>query len=204
LAVFKFEGRFPGAQKYSGLTMRCPFCGAQDTRVLDSRLANEGDQVRRRRECNACKERFTTHEVAELTLPRIVKRGGISEAFEENKLRSGMLRALEKRPVSSDDIEAAINRIKKELRAMGEREIPAQELGEKVMKALSTLDHVAFVRFASVYRSFQDVSEFTDMIEHLQTTATDGGSVATGMEPVRPTATDGGSAAPGTEPVRQK
>ena len=132
-----------------------------------------------------------------------------------------MLRALEKRPVGSDDIEAAINRIKQELRALGEREISAQELGEKVMKELSLLDHVAFVRFASVYRSFQDVSEFTEMIEHLQTTATDGGSVATGREPVRPTATDGGrdcsrqssalppsmevgSVATGIEPVRQK
>lgn len=148
--------------------MRCPFCGAQETRVVDSRLANEGDQVRRRRECVACKERFTTYEAAELTLPRIVKRNGIREPFEEKKLRSGMLRALEKRPVGSDDIEAAINRIKRELMAKGEREIPAQELGEKVMKELSVLDHVAFVRFASVYRSFQDVSEFTDMIEHLR------------------------------------
>jgi transcriptional repressor NrdR len=209
-----------GIQKNSGLTMRCPFCGAQDTRVLDSRLANEGDQVRRRRECNACKERFTTHEAADTRCPIIVKRGGIREPFEENKLRSGMLRALEKRPVSSDDIEAAINRIKKDLRASGEREISAQELGEQVMKELSLLDHVAFVRFASVYRSFQDVSEFTDMIEHLQTTAKDGGSVATGREPVRPTAKDGGSVATGTtarmqeveqrkeqlprEPVRQK
>ncbi len=148
--------------------MRCPFCGAQDTRVLDSRLANEGDQVRRRRECSVCKERFTTHEVAELTLPRIIKRDGISEPFEEHKLRAGMLRALEKRPVSSDAIEAAINRIKNDLRASGEREISAQALGEQVMKELSLLDHVAFVRFASVYRSFQDVSEFTDMIKHLQ------------------------------------
>jgi len=148
--------------------MRCPFCAAQDTRVIDSRLANEGDQVRRRRECTVCKERFTTHEVAELTLPRIIKRNGIREPFDEHKLRAGMLRALEKRPVGSDDIEAAINRIKKELMESGEREIAAQQLGEKVMKALSLLDHVAFVRFASVYRSFQDVSEFTDMIEHLQ------------------------------------
>jgi transcriptional repressor NrdR len=148
--------------------MRCPFCGVQDTRVLDSRLANEGDQVRRRRECNVCKERFTTFEVVELTLPRIIKRTGIREHFNENKLRSGMLKALEKRPVSSDAIEAAINRITKELMATGEREISAEYLGEAVMKELSVLDHVAFVRFASVYRSFQDVSEFTDMIEHLQ------------------------------------
>ncbi len=148
--------------------MRCPFCAAQDTRVLDSRLASEGDQVRRRRECNVCKERFTTFEIAELTMPRVVKRDGIREPFEEHKLRSGMLKALEKRPVSGDNIEAAINRIKKELMEKGEREISAQELGERVMKELISLDHVAFVRFASVYRSFQDVSEFTDMIEHLQ------------------------------------
>lgn len=148
--------------------MRCPFCAAQDTRVLDSRLVNEGDQVRRRRECNICKERFTTFETAELTMPGVVKRDGIREPFEESKLRSGMLRALEKRPVDSDAIEAAINRIKKELMEKGEREISAQELGEKVMKELSFLDHVAYVRFASVYRSFQDVSEFTDMIQDLQ------------------------------------
>jgi transcriptional repressor NrdR len=148
--------------------MRCPFCATQDTRVIDSRLANEGDHVRRRRECTACKERFTTFETAELALPRIVKRNGIREPFDENKLRSGMLRALEKRPVGSDDIEAAINRIIKELLTSGEREVTAQELGEKVMRELNMLDHVAFVRFASVYRSFQDVNEFTDMIEGLQ------------------------------------
>ena len=148
--------------------MRCPFCGAHETRVLDSRLVNEGDQVRRRRECNACKERFTTFEVAELMMPRVIKRYGNREIFEEHKLRSGMLKALEKRPVESDAIEAAINRIKRELMESGEREIPVQALGEKVMKELSLLDHVAFVRFASVYRSFQDVSEFTEMINSLQ------------------------------------
>ncbi len=148
--------------------MRCPFCGAHETRVLDSRLVNEGDQVRRRRECNACKERFTTFEVAELMMPRVIKRDGNREIFEEHKLRSGMLKALEKRPVESDAIEAAINRIKRELMESGEREIPVQALGEKVMKELSLLDHVAFVRFASVYRSFQDVSEFTEMINSLQ------------------------------------
>ena len=148
--------------------MRCPFCAAQDTRVLDSRLISEGDQVRRRRECNICKERFTTFEMVELMLPRIIKRDGNREPFEEHKLRSGMLKALEKRPVSSDAIEASINRIKKELMETGDREIPVQELGEKVMKELSSLDHVAFVRFGSVYRSFQDVSEFTDMIQNLQ------------------------------------
>ena len=148
--------------------MRCPFCTANDTRVLDSRLANEGDQVRRRRECTKCKERFTTFEMVELAMPRIIKRDGVREPFDERKLRSGMLKALEKRPVSIDDIEAAINRIKKSLMITGDREISAQDLGEKVMKELSSLDHVAFVRFASVYRSFQDVNEFTEMIEHLQ------------------------------------
>lgn len=148
--------------------MRCPFCTAQDTRVLDSRLANDGDQVRRRRECNVCKERFTTFEMAELTMPYIVKRNGIREAFNDNKLRRGILKALEKRPVDNDTFEATLNRIKKSLMAKGEREISAQELGEKVMQELSLLDHVAYVRFASVYRSFQDVSEFTDMIKHLQ------------------------------------
>ncbi|GAB4261551.1 MAG: transcriptional regulator NrdR [Methylomicrobium sp.] len=129
---------------------------------------NDGDQVRRRRECTVCKERFTTFEMAELSLPRVVKRDGIREPFDENKLRAGMLRALEKRPVGSDAIEEAINRIKRELTTKGEREISANEIGEQVMKELSVLDHVAFVRFASVYRSFQDISEFTDMIEHLK------------------------------------
>lgn len=148
--------------------MRCPFCATQDTRVLDSRLINEGDQVRRRRECNACKERFTTFEMVELTLPRIIKRDDNREPFEERKLRSGMLKALEKRPVGSDAIEASITRIKKALMATGEREVLVEELGEQVMKELKSLDHVAFVRFASVYRSFQDVSEFTDMIENLK------------------------------------
>lgn len=148
--------------------MRCPFCLAQDTRVVDTRLADEGDQVKRRRECVVCKERFTTFEVVELAMPRIIKRNGAREVFDEAKLRAGMQRALEKRPVKVDAVEAAINRIKKILMSKGEREIAANDLGELVMKELSALDHVAFVRFASVYRSFQDVSEFTDMIEKLQ------------------------------------
>ena len=141
---------------------------AQDTRVLDSRLISDGDQVRRRRECAVCKERFNTFEMAELTMPRIVKRDGTRESFNETKLRSGMLKALEKRPVNSDAIEAALTRIKKALMEMGDRELSTQELGENIMKELKVLDHVAYVRFASVYRSFQDVSEFTDMIEDLQ------------------------------------
>jgi len=148
--------------------MRCPFCGAQDTRVVDSRLSQEGDQVRRRRECGECKERFTTYEVAELNLPRVVKSNGNREPFREDKLRAGMLRALEKRPVGSDRIEAAITRIKKRLLTSGEREVPSRLIGENVMKELAALDHVAYVRFASVYRSFQDVNEFREVIDRLK------------------------------------
>jgi len=148
--------------------MRCPFCATHDTRVVDSRLASAGDQVRRRRECPSCKERFTTYEFAELSLPKIIKRDGARESFDEKKLRAGMQRALEKRPVKSEDVEAAVSRIKKLMSVKGEREIQADELGELVMKELSVLDHVAFVRFASVYRSFQDVNEFTEIIENLQ------------------------------------
>lgn len=148
--------------------MRCPFCGAQDTRVIDSRLAQDGDQVRRRRECAECRERFTTFEVAELTLPRVVKTNGSREPFREDKLRSGMLRALEKRPVGSDAVEAAISRIKKRLLSRGEREIPSRLIGESVMAELARLDQVAYIRFASVYRSFQDVNEFRQVIDHLE------------------------------------
>ena len=155
------------SQEELGRSMRCPFCAVQDTRVIDSRLASEGYQVRRRRECSSCKERFTSYEIAELTLPKIIKRNGARENFDEKKLRSGMQRALEKRPVNSEEIEAAISRVKKLMTAKGDREIKADELGELVMKELSILDHVAFVRFASVYRSFQDVNEFTEMIESL-------------------------------------
>jgi transcriptional repressor NrdR len=148
--------------------MRCPFCAVQDTRVIDSRLANEGDQVRRRRECSACKERFTTFESAELNLPRIVKSDGARVPFDENKLRAGMLKALEKRPVDSDKIEQAIARIIKKFMSLGEREVSARAVGESVMQELNGLDHVAYVRFASVYRSFQDVDEFTKVIAKLQ------------------------------------
>ena len=116
--------------------MRCPFCSNQDTRVIDSRLANEGDQVRRRRECGNCQERFTTYEAAELSLPRVVKSDGSRVPYDESKLRSGMLKALEKRPVDSDKVEQAINRIKKKLMSLGEREISARELGENVMEEL--------------------------------------------------------------------
>lgn len=147
--------------------MRCPFCGDADTRVIDSRLSQEGDQVRRRRECVACKERFTTFEVVELNLPRVIKKDGTRQPFNEDKLRGGMLRALEKRPVSAEQVEAALTRIKKRLMARGEREVSSPEVGECVMQELRALDHVAYVRFASVYRSFQDVDEFRREIDRL-------------------------------------
>jgi transcriptional repressor NrdR len=131
-------------------------------------LVAEGDQVRRRRECFDCKERFTTYEIAELVMPRIVKQNGIREPFDEIKLRAGLQRALEKRPVAVEALEAIIQRIKHALRATGEREIGSRVLGELVMAELRTIDPVAYVRFASVYRSFQDISEFRDAIDNLQ------------------------------------
>src|SRR5690606_28869222 len=134
--------------------MRCPFCGFDDTKVIDSRLVAEGGQVRRRRECLSCSERFTTFESAELMLPKVIKSNGSREPFNEEKLRAGLLRAIEKRPVSVEKVEAVISRIKHELQATGERELASRVIGERVMEALQQLDHVAYVRFASVYRSF--------------------------------------------------
>lgn len=148
--------------------MHCPFCGADDTKVIDSRLVADGAQVRRRRECLSCGERYTTFETAELVMPRVVKSDGTREPFDENKLRAGLLRALEKRPVSMEDLEAAVTRITHRLRATGERELPARDIGELVMEELRLLDTVAYVRFASVYRSFQDISEFRDEVERLE------------------------------------
>lgn len=147
--------------------MHCPFCSALDTKVIDSRLVAEGESVRRRRECLTCGERFTTFETAELVMPRIVKRDGSRQPFDENKLRRGFARALEKRPVGVEAIEDAITRIKHTLRATGERELPSRAVGEAVMKALRDMDPVAYVRFASVYRDFQDVSEFQKEIQNL-------------------------------------
>ena len=148
--------------------MYCPFCSAEDTKVIDSRLVAEGVQVRRRRECLSCHERFTTYETAELVMPRIIKQNGNREPFDEEKLRAGFLRALEKRPVSVESIESVISQIKHSLRATGEREINSRVLGELVMDSLKQLDQVAYVRFASVYRSFQDIAEFRDAIERLE------------------------------------
>jgi len=148
--------------------VHCPFCSHEETKVIDSRLAGEGRQVRRRRECLSCGERFTSFETAELVMPRVNKRDGRREPFDEHKLRSGVQRALEKRPVTSEQIEESISRILHRLRTLGEREVESRVLGEHVMEELRRLDEVAYVRFASVYRSFQDVTEFQDEIRRLQ------------------------------------
>ena len=148
--------------------MRCPFCGAQDTKVVDSRLHGDGDQVRRRRECTVCKERYTTYETAELNLPRVVKSDGRRVNFDGRKLRAGMDRALEKRAVSTEDIDAAVNHVTRKLSAHGDGEISSRTIGEMVMDELRKLDQVAYVRFASVYRQFEDVNAFREEIEKLQ------------------------------------
>ncbi|GAB5415363.1 MAG: transcriptional regulator NrdR [Congregibacter sp.] len=161
--------------------MHCPFCSADDTKVIDSRLVSDGTQVRRRRECLSCKERYTTYEVAELVMPRVIKQNGSREPFHEDKLRAGFLRALEKRPVSVEAIEAEISHIQQNLRATGEREVDSRVLGELVMDSLKELDKVAYVRFASVYRSFEDIAEFQAAIEGLQ------------AEPQKPLKSDSGA-----------
>ena len=147
--------------------MRCPFCGFEDTKVIDSRLVAEGGQVRRRRECLSCAERFTTFETAELLMPRVIKSNGSREPFDEEKLRHGIMRAVQKRPVSVEKVEALITQLKHQLQATGERELDSRVIGERVMEALKRLDHVAYVRFASVYRSFQDLNEFRAEIDRL-------------------------------------
>ena len=148
--------------------MRCPFCAAVDTKVIDSRLASDGDQVRRRRECVECAERFTTYEQAELALPRLIKSDGSREPFQETKLRSGIHKALEKRPVDMERIESAIGHIKRVLMVRGEREVESRAVGELVMHELRELDHVAYIRYASVYLSFEDISAFQDVIDRLE------------------------------------
>ncbi len=148
--------------------MRCPFCGTADSKVVDSRLSAEGDAIRRRRMCVTCSERFTTYETAELSLPRLVKRDASREVFDEQKLRAGIMRALEKRPVSMDAIDNAVKTITRKLWATGEREVNSRLVGDWVMDALRDLDEVAYVRFASVYRSFQDVNAFREEIERME------------------------------------
>lgn len=148
--------------------MHCPFCSAIDTRVVDSRLGAGGDQVRRRRKCGVCGERFTTFEVADLNMPRVMKSDGVGEAFNVEKLRAGMMLALEKRPVTMDDIDRAILQIKKKILSSGLREVESHWIGERVMQELRELDGVAYIRFASVYRSFNDIDEFVETINLME------------------------------------
>ncbi len=147
--------------------MYCPFCNASDTKVIDSRLIREGNQTRRRRECPDCKERFTTYETAEFSLPRVIKRDGRRVPFSEDKLRAGILRALEKRPVSVEKVETALARILRKAMTCTEREVPSPQIGEWVMEELHELDQVAYIRFASVYRCFQNIDEFQREISRL-------------------------------------
>lgn len=148
--------------------MHCPFCRFEDTRVIDSRLAREGDQVRRRRECMRCGERFTTYEATERALPRVVKRDGRREPFDEEKLRKGLTLACEKRPVPTETIDLIINRISRKTLASGKREVRSSSIGEWAMHELRLVDQVAYVRFASVYRSFEDVLAFKELIERVE------------------------------------
>ena len=147
--------------------MRCPFCGTDDTQVVDSRVNDEGNSIRRRRRCSKCNKRFTTYESVELTLPQVVKQNGKREDFSRNKLHQSLSRALHKRPVPVEYIEQAIERIIQKVLAYGEKEITARELGENVMHELKKMDKVAYIRFASVYRSFSDVEDFHDVIRDL-------------------------------------
>jgi len=148
--------------------MQCPFCNSSDTRVIDSRLAEEGTQVRRRRGCSSCNARFTTFEKAQLTMPGIVKRAGEPQPFSEAKLLRGFEAACYKRPVSTEQIEHAIDNIERKLRQTGAREVPSRQVGEWVMEELRDLDHVAYVRFASIYRAFEDVNAFQEEIQRLK------------------------------------
>jgi transcriptional repressor NrdR len=147
--------------------MRCPFCQSDDTKVLDTRLLDDGSQVRRRRECVSCGERHSTRETVDLNLPRLIKSDESRQTFSEDKLRSGLLKALEKRPVSTSKIETAIQKIQRKLMAQNEREVSSSILGEWVMDELRALDEVAYIRFASVYRQFQDIEAFKSEIDKL-------------------------------------
>ena len=148
--------------------MHCPFCQHEDTRVIDSRVSEDGSTIRRRRECESCGERFNTFETAELKMPTLVKSDGRRESYEERKLRTGFERALQKRPVSAEQIDAAVRGVIHALRMSGEREIPSRKVGVFVMEELKKLDQVAYVRFASVYRRFEDVADFREEIERLE------------------------------------
>ncbi|MEG0032182.1 transcriptional regulator NrdR [Acinetobacter sp.] len=148
--------------------MHCPFCNAEDSKVIDSRLAAEGCQIRRRRECISCGERFTTFESYEVVMPRVIKSDGKSEPFDEAKLRRSLMHALQKRPVTQEQIETVLSDIQLQIRRLGERDVKSRTIGEIVMQSLFSLDHVAYVRFASVYQDFQDVDAFRHQIEQMQ------------------------------------
>ena len=148
--------------------MHCPFCKAEDTQVIDSRVSDNGDSIRRRRRCLACQKRFTTYETVELRMPQVVKQDGSRAEFDLDKLRTGFLRALHKRPVPTPLVDDAVATIAQQVLGLGEREIPSRRIGEMVMKELYKLDKVAYIRFASVYKSFQDVDDFRDAIKEVQ------------------------------------
>jgi transcriptional repressor NrdR len=147
--------------------VRCPFCSHDETQVVETRESDEGDVIRRRRRCTHCDKRFTTYERPEIALPQVVKRDSTRDEFDEHKLRSSMMLALRKRPVSVEQVEAAIERIKDKLLTSGAKEVPSTRLGELVMRELKRIDKVAYVRFASVYRSFEDVDEFRQLIRDI-------------------------------------
>jgi transcriptional repressor NrdR len=148
--------------------MKCPFCNADETSVIETRVSEEGDRVRRRRRCLNCDKRFTTYETVELRLPQVVKQDGNRAEFDREKLLTGFVRALHKRPVPTENVDAAIDNIMQKLLSLGEREVPSRLIGEMVMQALYQLDQVAYIRFASVYKSFQDVDDFHDAIKEVQ------------------------------------
>ena len=148
--------------------MKCPFCGSDETQVIDSRVSEPGDSIRRRRKCAQCQKRFTTYETAELRLPQVVKTNGNRADFDVERIRVGFQRALHKRPVPTEYVDAAIDRIVQQVLSLGEREIPSRQVGEMVMQELYKLDKVAYIRFASVYRSFQDVADFRDALKEVE------------------------------------
>ncbi len=162
--------------------MHCPFCQAEDTKVIDSRLVADGSQTRRRRECEVCHSRFTTFETADLALPRVVKNDGERQPFNGSKLKRGMLRALEKRPLSSEEIDTVFGKILNEIRTKGVREIPSIKIGEIMMNALKEVDSVAYVRFASVYRDFQDIKDFSEEIDSLKNDISKHGFITTSLD----------------------
>ena len=147
--------------------MKCPFCGSSDTQVIDSRVSEAGDSIRRRRRCTECQKRFTTYETAELRLPQVVKTNGIRSDFDTEKIRNGFARALHKRPVPTEFVDQAVDRIVQQVLSLGEREIQSRQIGEMVMQELYKLDKVAYIRFASVYRSFQHVEDFRDAVRSI-------------------------------------